>query len=332
MAPLLAVRDLDLYFGKRPVLRKVAFDLAPGETLGIVGESGSGKSMTALALMGLINPPGRVKGGQIIWQGKDVLTLTAEERRSLRGASMAMIFQEPMTCLNPVYTVGQQIAEVLVLHRGINKKETGPMAADYLKKVGIADPEKRINTFPHELSGGMRQRVMIAMALAGQPQLLIADEPTTALDVTVQLQILDLLRQLQADTGMSMLLISHDLGLVAENADRAIVMYAGEVVERGTVKDLFTEPAHPYTEGLLNSLPRWGIQQDVLYSIPGTPPRNLAKMMGCAFKERCPYAGRLCEKKQPMYDLKATQAARCHLLQSGHRTGGGKAAENAVSS
>ncbi|NLY53419.1 MAG: ABC transporter ATP-binding protein [Firmicutes bacterium] len=316
VAELLRVQDLQVHFAKRQVLRQVSFSLAPGETLGIVGESGCGKSVTALAIMGLLSRPGRITGGQILLHGQDLASLTPEERRRLRGSSMAMIFQEPMTCLNPVYTVEQQISEVLMLHRGMNKKTAAEAAADYLARVGIADPKSRLRSYPHELSGGMRQRVMIAMALAGEPELLIADEPTTALDVTVQAQILELLQRLQAETGMAMILITHDLGLVAENADRGVVMYAGEVVETGTVAELFNSPAHPYTQGLLNSLPRFGEQQDMLYSIPGTVPRDLGSISGCAFADRCPQVSADCHGPQRMKNLSSTQAVRCHRAQS----------------
>lgn len=314
MQQLLSVQDLEVSFAHRRVLRQVSFSLAPGETLGIVGESGSGKSVTALSIMGLLSRPGRVTSGQVFWHNDDLLRLPPDSHRQLRGSSMAMIFQEPMTCLNPVYTVGQQISEVLMLHRGMNKREAAVAAADYLDQVGIAEARARLRNFPHELSGGMRQRVMIAMALAGEPELLIADEPTTALDVTVQAQILDLLRQLQADTGMAMILITHDLGLVAENADRGIVMYAGEVVETGSVNELFANPAHPYTQGLLRSLPRWGEQQDLLYSIPGTVPRDLGTLLGCAFADRCPLATDACHEQQGMRQLTPTQASRCREI------------------
>lgn len=311
MQQLLNVQNLEVSFAKRPVLRQVSFSVAPGETLGIVGESGSGKSVTALSIMGLLSPPGRVTGGKMLWHDEDLLSLPADTRRQLRGNAMAMIFQEPMTCLNPVYTVEQQISEVLMLHRGMKKREAAEAAAAYLVQVGIAEPKARLRNFPHELSGGMRQRVMIAMALAGEPELLIADEPTTALDVTVQAQILELLQQLQAETGMAMILITHDLGLVAENADRGIVMYAGEVVESGRVDELFATPAHPYTQGLLHSLPRWGEQQDMLYSIPGTVPRDLGMIRGCAFAERCSYATAACQESQAIHQVSATQSARC---------------------
>mgnify|MGYP000870022420 FL=1 len=314
MQQLLSVQNLEVSFAKRPVLRQVTFSLAPGETLGIVGESGSGKSVTALSIMGLLSWPGRITDGKVLWHGEDLLQLPADSHRQLRGSSMAMIFQEPMTCLNPVYTVEQQIAEVLMLHQGMNKRQASEAAASYLEQVGIAEPKARLRNFPHELSGGMRQRVMIAMALAGKPELLIADEPTTALDVTVQAQILDLLKRLQADTGMAMILITHDLGLVAENADRGIVMYAGEVVEEGTVSELFETPAHPYTQGLLRSLPRWGEQQDLLYSIPGTVPRDLGAIAGCAFADRCPLSSVACREQQVMHMLSPSQAARCRMV------------------
>ncbi len=316
MQDLLKVEGLQIAFGTSPVVRQVSFGLKPGETLGIVGESGSGKSVTALSIMGLLSHPGRITAGSITFRGQDLLTLPEDKRRGLRGSSMAMIFQEPMTCLNPVYTVGQQIGEVLTLHRGMDKRKALANAAEYLERVGIPDPAKRLRNFPHELSGGMRQRVMIAMALAGQPELLIADEPTTALDVTVQAQILDLLSDLQKDTGMAQLLITHDLGLVAEYAQRAIVMYAGQVVETGTVQELFEHPAHPYTQGLLQSLPLWGEAQDRLYSIPGTVPRNL-NMEGCAFAARCPHVEAACHQSQHMLPVTATQSARCWRASSG---------------
>lgn len=310
MTDLLQVDRLSVSFGPRQVLRQVGLNVARGETLGIVGESGSGKSVTALAIMGLLSHPGRVTSGSIQFAGREVLGLPEDSRRALRGGAMAMIFQEPMTCLNPVYTVEQQIAEVLTVHRGMDKHQARQAAVHYLEQVRISDPERRLRSFPHELSGGMRQRVMIAMALAGQPDLLIADEPTTALDVTVQAQILDLLKTLQAETGMAMILITHDLGLVAEYADRGIVMYAGEVVEGGSVRELFERPAHPYTQGLLRSLPRWGEAQDALYSIPGTVPRSLA-IAGCAFAARCPSASESCSEPQPVLQLSPTQFARC---------------------
>ncbi len=318
MYELLSVQQLSVAFGKREVVRRVDLSLQAGETLGIVGESGSGKSVSALAVMGLLSHPGRITSGSIKFNGEELLSMPEDARRALRGGDIAMIFQEPMTCLNPVYTVGQQIAEVLMVHSQMNKKEALSAAGDYLQQVRIADPEKRLRSFPHELSGGMRQRVMIAMALAGQPKLLIADEPTTALDVTVQAQILDLLKTLQADTGMAMILITHDLGLIAEYADRGNVMYAGEVVETGTVKELFTQPSHPYTQGLLRSLPRWGEAQDSLYSIPGTVPRSL-EHAGCAFLERCPHASESCRSAQPILALSETQFARC--AQASHTLG-----------
>ncbi|MGI6358289.1 MAG: ABC transporter ATP-binding protein [Bacillota bacterium] len=310
MQPLLEVSGLSVSFAKRQVLRQVDLQLNQGETLGIVGESGSGKSVTALAIMGLLSHPGRVTDGSIRFAGAELLSMPADARRSLRGSAMAMIFQEPMTCLNPVYTVEQQIAEVLMLHRGMSKKEARLEALGYLERVRIADPARRLKSFPHELSGGMRQRVMIAMALAGQPRLLIADEPTTALDVTVQAQILDLLKTLQAENGMAMILITHDLGLVAQYADRGSVMYAGEIVETGMVDELFQHPSHPYTQGLLQSLPRWGEAQDMLYSIPGTVPREL-DFTGCAFSDRCPHSEQSCAERQPVLSVSATQSARC---------------------
>ncbi|MGI6344116.1 MAG: ABC transporter ATP-binding protein [Bacillota bacterium] len=317
MQELLLVRHLSINFAQRPVVRGVSFDVRRGEALGIVGESGSGKSVTALSIMGLLSYPGRIVGGQILFKGDDLLTLSAEERRRLRGSSLAMIFQEPMTSLNPVQTVSQQICEVLMLHRGLSKRQAENAAGDYLARVGIADVKRRLRNFPHELSGGMRQRVLIAIALAGEPELLIADEPTTALDVTVQAQILELLKELQASTGMTLILITHDLGLVAEYADRGVVMYAGEVMETGSVEQLFNEPAHPYSQGLIRSLPRWGEQQGRLYSISGSVPRDLGAIRGCAFAARCPNATQECQQPQRMLEIGPQRQVRCHAAGTG---------------
>ncbi len=290
--PLLDIRNLNLAFNTsrgqiRPV-RDVSLSIYPGQTLAVVGESGCGKSVTALSVLRLIpTPPGQYLGGEIVFEGRDLLKLSEKEMRSVRGRDIAMIFQEPMTSLNPVYTIGDQIAEAVILHQHLDTKQAYDVAEQSLADVGIADPRRRLSEYPHQLSGGMRQRVMIAMALSCKPKLLIADEPTTALDVTIQAQILDLLRKLQNDTGMAMLLITHDLGVVAENADTVAVMYASRVVEYATVEDLFDRPKHPYTEGLFRSIPKLGAGLDRLDTIRGTVPNPANFPAGCKFHPRC---------------------------------------------
>jgi oligopeptide/dipeptide ABC transporter ATP-binding protein len=290
--PLLEVQDLRIAFNTergqvRPV-QGVSFSIYPGQTLALVGESGCGKSVTSMSILRLIPmPPGEIQGGQVLLEGRDLLKLSETEMRSVRGRQIAMIFQEPMTSLNPVYTIGDQIAEAVMLHQKVGQKQAYAIAEDALKDVGIADPRRRIHEYPHQMSGGMRQRVMIAMALSCQPKLLIADEPTTALDVTIQAQILELLRKLQRERGMAMLLITHDLGVVAENADVVCVMYASKIVETATVEELFDRPRHPYTEGLFRSMPRLGQHADKLQTIPGLVPNPAKFPGGCKFHPRC---------------------------------------------
>lgn len=281
------------------VVDKISFHIGQGETVGLVGESGSGKSITSLSILGLIKPPGRVVQGRIKFQGENLLDKSKKQLRNIRGRDISMIFQEPMTSLNPVLTVGEQIAETVRLHQGLDRKSAKERAVEMLKKVGIPMPETRINQYPHELSGGMRQRVMIAIALSCDPKLLIADEPTTALDVTIQAQILELMKRLNEEVGMGVLLVTHDLGVVAEMCERVLVMYAGKIVEQASAKDLFKEPLHPYTQSLLKSIPRIKAKKEKLYSIPGNvpSPKNLPK--GCRFHTRCPYAFKRCAEEEP---------------------------------
>lgn len=305
-APLLEVRDLRTYFFTKTGVVKavdgVSFTVAPGETLGIVGESGSGKSVTVLSILRLVAEPGRIVGGDIRLEGESLLAKTEREMASIRGNRIAMVFQDPMTSLNPVLTVGDQIAEVLTTHRKLSKRAARARAAELLAMVGIPDPHKRLDAYPHEFSGGMRQRVMIAMALACQPKLLIADEPTTALDVTIQAQILELIRRLQEELGMAVILITHDLGVVAEVCDRVLVMYAGRPVEEADVRTLFASPRHPYTVGLLGSLPRLdGNRNARLTPIPGGPPDLRFLPPGCAFADRCPHATARCHTMLPTW-------------------------------
>jgi oligopeptide/dipeptide ABC transporter ATP-binding protein len=272
----------------RPV-RESSFTIFPGQTVALVGESGCGKSVTALSILRLIpQPPGRILGGQILLEGRDLLALSERDMQHVRGAQIAMIFQEPMTSLNPVYTIGDQIVEAVVLHQRVSKTQAYEIAENCLRDVGIADPHRRLYEYPHQMSGGMRQRVMIAMALSCRPKLLIADEPTTALDVTIQAQILELLRKLQQETGMSILLITHDLGVVAENADVVAVMYASRIVEVASVEEIFDHPRHPYTQGLLRSVPRLGRTSQRLATIPGSVPNPANFPAGCKFHPRCP--------------------------------------------
>ena len=284
----------------------VDFRLERGRTLGIVGESGCGKSVTALSIMGLVpQPPGRIAGGEVRFEGEDLLQAPVQRLRDLRGDQLSMIFQEPMTSLNPAFQVGDQIAEALLRHRNLNKGEAKRQAVEMLRKVRIPSPETRAEEYPHELSGGMRQRVMIAMALACNPKLLIADEPTTALDVTIQAQILELLRELQAEFGMAVILITHDLGVVAEFVDRVIVMYAGRVAEAAGVHAIFDDPLHPYTEGLLGSIPSLDDERERLQVIPGVVPSPCELPPGCRYAPRCPYARRACDGGDPpLFELR----------------------------
>ncbi|MGH7568379.1 MAG: ABC transporter ATP-binding protein [Gemmatimonadales bacterium] len=316
------MRDLKTYFvsarsgGLARAVDGVSFDLRPGETLGLVGESGCGKTVTALSLLRLIpEPPGHIRPGSLIeFEGRNLLALSPRELRAIRGNRIAMIFQEPMTSLNPVFTVGDQIAEAAIVHQGLSRREARERAVEMLTLVGIPDPAERADHYPHQLSGGMCQRVMIAMALVCHPQVVIADEPTTALDVTIQAQILELLDRLQAELGMAVLLISHDLGVVAGTADRVVVMYAGQVVESADTATLFARPLHPYTEGLLASIPRLDAPRARLHSIPGQVPAATAWPAGCRFHPRCPYAWARCEQEEPPLLEAGGQRARCWLL------------------
>ena len=324
---LLQVHDLQVEFSTRrgvaTVLNGVDFQLDSGETLCVVGESGCGKSMTALALLRLIpTPPGRIGGGRVLFRGEDLLQASNARMREVRGNRISMIFQEPMTSLNPVFSVGDQIGESLRLHAGLDASQARARAIEMLRQVGIPAPEKRVDEYPHQLSGGMRQRVMIAMALACKPDILIADEPTTALDVTVQAQIFDLLRELQRDTGAAVMLITHDMGAVAEMADRVMVMYAGRVVEQGSTAEVLGAPKHPYTQGLIDCLPELGSSQrgdrddrEDLTEIAGVVPSIWELGTGCAFRERCPQAMARCAAEVP--PLKRTggsHGAACWLL------------------
>jgi oligopeptide/dipeptide ABC transporter ATP-binding protein len=289
--PLLDVRGLQTSFhttdGVVRAVTGVDFHVNRGEILGIVGESGCGKSVTSLSIMRLIAPPGRIEAGEVLFDGRDLLKISASEMRKVRGESVSMIFQQPTSSLNPVYDVAMQLGEVLEVHRNMRRKEARDRSLELLKMVGIPDPQRRMKAFPHSLSGGMAQRVMIAMALACQPELLIADEPTTALDVTIQAQILDLMRGLQNDLGTAIILITHDLGVVAEMCDRVAVMYAGEIVEQATVSELFTNPQHPYTQGLIGSVPQLGRITDELVTIPGSVPNLIDLPPYCRFAPRC---------------------------------------------
>jgi peptide/nickel transport system ATP-binding protein len=318
-APLLSIRDLRTWFyteaGVARAVDGVSFDIGAGETLGLVGESGSGKSVTALSILRLIQPPGRIESGSVIeFDGKDIVTLGDAEIRDIRGNRISMIFQEPMSALNPVFTVGDQVAEVARVHAGVSRKEAWDRAVEMLALTGMPDAESRAKQYPHQLSGGMRQRVLIAMALMMKPALVIADEPTTALDVTIQAQILDLLVDLQKKIGTSILMITHDLGVIAETASRVIVMYAGEVVEQAEVDSLFAKPHHPYTEGLMHSMPHIGHDQERLNVIPGTVPAPTEWPSGCRFRERCPYSWDRCETEHPpLYQIGVDHVSRCHL-------------------
>jgi peptide/nickel transport system ATP-binding protein len=303
---LLEVHDLETCFLlERGVVRavdRVSFSLAAGRVLGLVGESGCGKSVSALSLMRLVPPPGRIMGGRVLLDGQDLLALPEREMRTVRGAGLGMIFQEPMTSLNPVFTVGSQIAEAVRLHRSVGRRAAWDRAVELLAEVGIADPARRAHDYPHQLSGGMRQRVMIAMAISCAPRVLIADEPTTALDVTIQAEILDLLGTLRARHGMALLLITHDLGVVAERADEVAIMYAGRIVEQASVLDIFDRPLHPYTQALFRSMPGVGGRRERLDAIPGQVPDLLHLPSGCAFRDRCPQAIEECATVVPPLD------------------------------
>ena len=302
--PLLSIEDLKTWFytddGIARAVDGVSYAIRAGETLGVVGESGCGKSVTAMSILQLVpTPPGKYVGGEIRFKGENLLEKSENEMRKIRGKEISVIFQEPMTSLNPVFRVGDQIGESLRLHEGMTKAEARQRSIELLKQVGIPSPEQRIDEYPHQLSGGMKQRVMIAIALACNPSLLIADEPTTALDVTIQAQILELLRDLQREKGMAILMITHDLGVVAENADHVVVMYAGKVVESAPVEELFENPKHPYTVGLFRSLPRLEQESDRLEVIDGNVPNPLQFPSGCKFRPRCPHANDACAATEP---------------------------------
>ncbi|HKW46701.1 MAG TPA: ABC transporter ATP-binding protein [Gemmatimonadaceae bacterium] len=323
--PLLQIQNLRTFFyGDAGVSRAVdgiSFSIASGETVGLVGESGSGKSVTALSVLRLVRAPGRIEAGsRILFEGRDLVAMDERELRAVRGAKIAMVFQEPMTALNPVFTVGEQIAEVVRIHGKASRREAWNRAVEMLQIVGIPSPAQRAKEYPHQLSGGMRQRVVIAMALVMNPSVVIADEPTTALDVTIQAQILELLQQLQSRFGTSILLITHDLGVVAETVSRVIVMYGGEIVEEAPVKTLFAEPHHPYTEGLLAAMPRLGETRERLRTIPGTVPPPTRWPSGCRFHDRCPYAWERCTSEHPsLYQVGSGHVSRCHLAQEPER-------------
>ena len=321
--PLLEIRDLQTSFDvegrQATAVSEVSFDVNRNEFLGIVGESGSGKSVTALSIMRLIpDPPGHIDSGTIHYEGRDLLALSYEEMRGVRGKDIAMIFQEPMTSLNPVFTIGMQVQEALRFHENIDKREGERRAIEVLEQVGIPDPAKRLNDYPHQFSGGMRQRVMIAMALICKPALLIADEPTTALDVTIQAQILDLMKDLQRERkGSSVMLITHDLAVIAETCDRVIVMYGGRVQEVARVTDLFDNPLHPYTQGLLGSIPTQASKGQPLPLVEGNVPSIFNFPSGCRFRSRCPLAEDRCASEEPaLRTLSPGHEVRCHLVES----------------
>ena len=318
---ILSVENITIRFSTREgigtAVDGVSFSLGENETLGLVGESGCGKTVTALSILRLVQePPGEIASGRIMFEGRDLLSLPTEELRHIRGNKIAMIFQEPMTALNPVFTIGDQIGEVYQLHRNATKKQARENAIDMLGQVGIPDPDKRVDDYPHQLSGGMRQRAMIAMALACNPRVLIADEPTTALDVTVQAQILDLMEELKNKFKMSIILITHDLGVVAQHVQRVAVMYAGKIVETGPVEKIFEKPGHPYTLGLMASIPglAGGQHADMLNEIPGIVPALHESVPGCSFHPRCEFVMDICRKNEPAFhDLKGGHASACHL-------------------
>ncbi|WP_432194783.1 ABC transporter ATP-binding protein [Streptomyces sp. bgisy027] len=316
---LLEVRDLHVEFrtrdGVAQAVNGVSYGVDAGETLAVLGESGSGKSVTAQAVMGILDtPPGRITGGEILFRGRDLLGLKEEERRRVRGAEMAMIFQDALSSLNPVLSVGEQLGEMFVVHRGMSRKDARARAVELMDRVRIPGAKERVKQYPHQFSGGMRQRIMIAMALALEPALVIADEPTTALDVTVQAQVMDLLAELQREYAMALILITHDLGVVADVADRIAVMYAGRIVESAPVHDIYKAPAHPYTRGLLDSVPRLDLKGRELYAIKGLPPNLMDIPRGCAFHPRCPMAQDVCRTDAPApYEVSEDRRSACHL-------------------
>ncbi|WP_435192858.1 ABC transporter ATP-binding protein [Streptomyces sp. NRRL F-5630] len=315
---LLEVRDLHVEFATRDGVVKavngVSYDVDAGETLAVLGESGSGKSVTAQAIMGILDtPPGRIPSGEILFEGQDLLRMKEDRRRRVRGAEIAMIFQDALSSLNPVLTVGQQLGEMFTVHQGLSRKDARAKAVELMERVRIPAAKERVRQYPHQFSGGMRQRIMIAMALALEPKLIIADEPTTALDVTVQAQVMDLLAELQREYHMGLILITHDLGVVADVADKIAVMYAGRIVETAPVHEIYRAPAHPYTEGLLQSIPRLDRKGRELYAIKGLPPNLLHVPDGCSFNPRCPRARERClHDDPPLYEVSPTRASACH--------------------
>ncbi len=316
--PMLDVRGLKTYFytedGVVQAVSGVDFKIREGEIMGLVGESGSGKSVTSLSIMRLLGASGKIVDGQVLFKGRDLVQITEEEMVKIRGSDISMIFQQPTSCLNPVFQIGAQVAEVLEIHHSINKEESWKQAVDMFRKVGIPDPEKRAKSFPHEISGGQAQRVMIAMALACMPDLLIADEPTTALDVTIQAQILDLIRRLRTETGTAVLLITHDMGVIAEMCDNVAVMYAGQIVEYTDVATLFEEQLHPYTEGLLAAIPVLGEVRESLAVIPGSVPNLIDPPTGCKFHPRCPYVKERCSQEvPPLVEVASGHSVRCYM-------------------
>ncbi|HET7677122.1 MAG TPA: ABC transporter ATP-binding protein [Candidatus Limnocylindrales bacterium] len=331
---LLEIKDLRTHFFTRDGTVKavdgVTFEIRDGQTLGIVGESGCGKSITAMSIMRLIERPGKIVDGKVLLRGRDLLTVGEGEMRDVRGNTISMIFQEPMTSLNPVYTCGDQIAEAVEMHEAVGRREAMNRAIEMLRAVGIPDAKRRAHEFPHQLSGGMRQRVMIAMALSTNPELLIADEPTTALDVTIQAQILELMKALRERNQMAIMLITHDLGVVAEMADEVVVMYAGKIVERSDVMTVFERPHHPYTKGLLNSIPRLGEKRQRLEVIRGVVPNPLNLPTGCLFKRRCPYAMPICDTPPPLQEVAPGHISRCWLTPAGEPPAVGEAPEAEV--
>ncbi|MFJ2767736.1 ABC transporter ATP-binding protein [Streptomyces sp. NPDC087300] len=323
-AKLLEVRDLHVEFRTRDGVAKavngVDYAVAAGETLAVLGESGSGKSVTAQAVMGILDvPPGKITAGEILFQGRDLLKLKEDERRKVRGAGMAMIFQDALSSLNPVLSVGEQLGEMYVVHKGLSRKDAKAKAVELMDRVRIPAAKERVGQYPHQFSGGMRQRIMIAMAMALEPSLIIADEPTTALDVTVQAQVMDLLAELQRELNMGLILITHDLGVVADVADTIAVMYAGRIVEKAPVHEIYQAPAHPYTRGLLESIPRLDQKGQDLYAIKGLPPNLMNIPPGCAFNPRCPMAQDVCRTDEPplakvTYEgLAADRRSACHF-------------------
>lgn len=317
-APLLEVRNLQVEFrtsaGTAKAINGMNFTLHAGETLAILGESGSGKSVTAQTIMGILDmPPGHIAGGEILYRGKDLLTMKPDVRRRLRGVNISMIFQDALSSLNPVMSVGWQISEMFRVHRGFKRKQAREKAVELMRRVGIPAADRRVGDFPHQFSGGMRQRIMIAMAIALDPDVLIADEPTTALDVTVQAQVMRLLKELQVENNMGLILITHDLGVVADVADKIAVMYSGRVMESADVYEIYAKPGHPYTKGLLDSLPRIDAEDDRLNAIPGLPPMLTDLPSGCPFNPRCPYATDLCRTERPeLLPVADNHYSACH--------------------